>query len=98
MRVTIFATASVLVLAFAPAAFAADAVTALTPQPESMAQPISAAVNDDSKTVVCHHLVHEGVLMRQQVCLTKRAWERVRLETQRTVSDFQVHSYSVPVK
>ena len=36
--------------------------------------------------------------MRQEVCLTKRAWERVRLQTQKAVNDFQVHSYSVPVK
>lgn len=98
MRIKIFAAASVLALAFAPAAFAADAASALTPQPEAMAQPISATTADDSKTVICHHLVHEGVLMRQQVCLTKRSWERMRLETQRSISNFQVHSYSVPVK
>ena len=98
MRVTVFAIASTIALAFATAASADEAMSAVTPQAESMAQPISAAVTDDSKTVVCHHLVHEGMLMRQQVCLTKRAWERVRLETQRSVSDFQVHSFVVPMK
>ena len=98
MRATVFAIASTLALTVAGAASADQATSALTPQPEAMAQPISAAVNDDSKTVICHHLVHEGVLMRQQVCLTKRAWERMRLETQRSISDFQVHSYTVPVK
>jgi len=98
MRIAIFAAASVLALAFAPSAFAADATSALTPQPEAMAQPISATVSDDSKTVICHHLVHEGTLMPQQVCLTKRSWERMRLETQRNISDFQVHSFSVPMR
>ena len=98
MRVTVFAIASTIALAFAPAAFADTAMAAVTPQAEAMAQPISASAIDDSKAVVCHHLVHEGMLMRQQVCLTKRAWERVRLETQRTVSDFQVHSFVVPMK
>lgn len=95
MRVTVLAIASA--LAFATTASADQAMIALTPQPESMAQPISAAAND-SKTVICHHLVHEGLLMRQQVCLTKQAWERVREQTQKAVSDFQVHSFVVPIK
>ena len=95
MRVTVLAIASA--LAFSTAASADQAITALTPQPEEMAQPISATAND-SKAVICHHLVHEGVLMRQQVCLTKETWERIRLQTQKTVSDIQVHSFTVPVK
>ena len=98
MRVIIFAIASTATLAFAPSAFADASMSAVTPQAETMAQPISASAASDSKAVVCHHLVHEGMLMRQQVCLTKRAWERVRLETQRTVSDLQVHSFVVPMK
>ena len=97
MRKTILAATAGLSLAFATTAMAETAMSALTPQPEQMAQPISATTND-SKQVVCHHLVHEGVLMRQQVCLTKETWERVRLQTQRAVSDFQVHSFSTPVK
>jgi hypothetical protein len=94
---TTVAIASSFVFAFATAAIADDTMSTLTPQPEQMAQPISAAAND-SKEVICHHLVHEGALMHQQVCLTKRAWERVRLQTQQTVSNFQVHSFSVPMK
>lgn len=97
MRKTILAATAGLSLAFATAAMAETAMSALTPQPEQMAQPI-AATTDDSKQVVCHHLVHEGVLMPQQVCLTKRAWERMRLQTQQFLSDFQVHSYTVPVR
>jgi hypothetical protein len=97
MRKAVFAAACGLSLAFATAAMADDAMNALTPQPEQMAQPI-AATTDDSKQVICHHLVHEGALMRQEVCLTKRAWERMRLQTQKFVSDFQVHSYSVPAR
>lgn len=98
MRITALAIASTLAFGFANVAAADEATSALTPQAEAMAQPISATTSDDSKKIVCHHLVHEGTLMPQQVCLTKRAWERVRLETQRSISDFQVHSYSVPVK
>ena len=84
-------------LTFAFVASAMADIDMVGPQPEQMAQPISATTNDSAQ-VICHHLVHEGVLMRQQVCLTKHAWERMRLQTQKTVSDFQVHSYSVPVK
>lgn len=97
MRMNVLAVVSGLALTFATAALADDAMSALTPQPEQMAQPISASTND-AKQVVCHHLVHEGILMREQVCLTKQTWERIRLQTQKTVSDFQVHSYTVPVK
>ncbi len=95
MRKTILAASAGLALALAAPALADTEMTG--PQPEQMAQPISATAND-SEQVICHHLVHEGVLMRQEVCLTKRAWERMRLQTQKTVNDFQVHSYSVPVK
>ncbi len=99
MRVTAFAVISSAALAFATAAFADAATTSVTPQPEEMAAPtISAAVVDDSKTVVCQHLVHEGHLMPQQACLTKRQWQRVRLDNQKAVSDFQIHSYVLPMK
>ena len=95
MRNTILAASAGLALAFAAPAIADTEMVG--PQPVQMSQPISATTNDSEK-VICHHLVHEGVLMRQQVCLTKHAWERIRLQTQKTVSDFQVHSYTVPVK
>jgi hypothetical protein len=98
MRKTIIVTTAGLALAFATAATAYADTSALTAQPEQMAQPISATIANDPSQVICHHLVHEGVLMRQQVCLTKRAWERMRLHTQQTVSDFQRHSFSVPMK
>jgi len=90
MRKTIFAAAAGLSLALATAAQADAAMNALTPQPEQMAQPISASAHD-SKQIVCHHLVHEGALMRQQGCLTKRAWERMRMQTQMAVSDMEIH-------
>jgi hypothetical protein len=89
MRKTIFAATAGLSLAVAAAALADTAMIALTPQPEQMAQPISAS-KDDSRQVVCHHLVHEGMLMRQQVCLTKRSWERMRIQTQMAVSNMEM--------
>jgi len=89
MTKTIFAAAVGLSFALATAALADTALNELTPQPEQMAQPISASAND-SKQVVCHHLMHEGALMRQQVCLTKRTWERMRTQTQMAVSNWEI--------
>jgi hypothetical protein len=98
MRTKILALASGLALTFATAALAGTEMSTLTPQPEQMAQPISATTAHDSMQVVCHHLVHQGVIMPEPVCLTKRTWERIRQQTQKTVSDFQVHSYVTPVR
>lgn len=99
MRVTALAVISTAAIAFATVAFADATTTSVTPQPEQMAAPtISAAVVNDSKTVVCQHLVHEGRLMPHQECLTKRQWQRMRLDNQKAVSDFQIHSYVVPMK
>ena len=89
MTKTIFAAAVGLSFALATAALADTALNELTPQPEQMAQPISASAND-SRQVVCHHLMHEGALMRQQVCLTKRTWERMRTQTQMAVSNWEI--------
>jgi hypothetical protein len=82
MRKTIFAATAALSLAFTTAALAAA-----TPQPQQMAQSISAS---NSRQVVCHHLVHEGALMPHQVCLTKRSWERMRIQTEMAVADFEM--------
>lgn len=92
MRKTIISATVGLGLAFSTATQVNAATKELTPQPEQMAQPISAAAND-SKQVVCHHLMHEGLLMRRPVCLTKRAWERVRIQTQMAVADMEIRSH-----
>jgi hypothetical protein len=94
----VLAIASVAALALTGPAFADEIMSDVTPQPVVMSQPISSTTPHDSKTVICHHLIHEGTLMPQQECLTKRSWERMRQDTMKTVSDFEVHSYSTPAK
>lgn len=94
MRTLLIALASS--VALSAAAFAQTESNSV-PQAEEMAQPISAAAGD-AKQIVCHHLVHQGALMRQQVCLTKQAWERVREETQQTISKIEVHSFTQRVR
>ncbi|HVV64592.1 MAG TPA: hypothetical protein VHC42_03930 [Rhizomicrobium sp.] len=94
MRTLLIAFASS--LALSAAAFA-QTDGGQVPDAEHMAQPISVAAGD-SKEIVCHHLVHQGMLMSQDVCLTKRAWERVRQQTQRAIDEIQVRSFTRPVK
>jgi hypothetical protein len=88
MRKTILTVVAGLSVAFTTMAMADTAMNSVTPLPEQMAQPISAAA-DDARQIVCHHLVHEGTLMPHAVCLTKRTWERVREETQMAVSNWE---------
>jgi Spy/CpxP family protein refolding chaperone len=94
MRTLLIAFASS--LALSAAAFAQTDKSSV-PDAEHMAHSISATAGD-SKEIVCHHLVHQGMLMSQEVCLTKRAWERMRQQTQRTIDEIQVRSFSRPVK
>jgi len=98
MRKITLAITSGIALTFATATLADEAMSALTAQPEQMAQPISATTSNDASKVICHHLIHQGTVMPRPVCLTKQTWERIRLQTQKTVSDFQVHSYVSPAK
>lgn len=58
------------------------------------AQPVAA--NADEK-LICHHPVHEGTILPQQVCLTKHAWELIRLREQKKVSDWQMHGYQAKI-
>jgi hypothetical protein len=84
--------------ATAPEPMAQSAVPQAT-QTESQgagsAQPVAAA--DDQK-LICHHPVHEGTILPQQVCLTKHAWELIRLREQKNVSDWQLHGYLAGIK
>ena len=58
----------------------------------------SAAATPDSEKLICHHPVHEGTILPQQVCLTKHAWELIRLREQKNVSDFQRRAYQTKMK
>jgi hypothetical protein len=88
----------------AAAAAAPEPMTQSTPLPHSertdvpdaAVQPASAT--DDDHKVICHHKVHEGTVLPEQICLTKQAWERVRLQAQKNVSDWQMHGYQAGVR
>lgn len=114
MRITLLALASGLALSTAAmaadpqsttsAAMAAPepmARSTAVPQPEhtdsqgtAMAQPVSAT----GEKLICHHPVHEGTILPQQVCLTKHAWDLIRLREQKNVEDFQHRAYQANMK
>ena len=58
-------------------------------------QPVAA---NNGEKLICHHPVHEGTVLPQEVCLTAKAWERIRLREQKNVSDWQMHGYQAGVK
>ena len=75
--------------------------SATVPQPEhtdsqgtATAQPVSAT----GEKLICHHPVHEGTILPQQVCLTKHAWDLIRLREQKNVEDFQHRAYQGRMK
>lgn len=73
------------------------------PQPEhtdtqGTATTQNASATPDSQKLICHHPVHEGTILRQQVCLTKHAWDLIRIREQQNVSDFQRRSYEATMK
>jgi len=67
------------------------------PQPEHTDSQGTAAQNasgvPDSQKLICHHPVHEGTILPQEVCLTKHAWDIIRMREQKNVSDFQQRAY-----
>jgi hypothetical protein len=44
---------------------------------------------DDGNTVVCRAVAHEGSVVHQSDCRTKREWDRIRFESQQSVHDWQ---------
>ena len=55
-----------------------------------VAQPISAvSTTMDSNPVICHNLVHEGVVLHSTECHTKHEWDAIRYRNQEAIREFQ---------
>ncbi len=54
------------------------------------------AVNTASQPVICHFLVHEGMLLRRGECHIQKEWDRIRRDEERSISDFQQRSLQSP--
>jgi hypothetical protein len=92
--------ASTLALAADPQSTSSAAMAAPEPMAQSASVPQSVhtesqgpgAVQPVSATgekLICHHPVHEGTVLPQEVCLTKHAWDLIRLREQKNLQDFQ---------
>jgi hypothetical protein len=88
-----------------PANTSAAAAAAATPEPMAQSSVPTATQTDSQgkggtqtvsatgEKLICHHPVHEGTVLPQQVCLTQHAWDLIRLRAQKNVSDWQMHGY-----
>lgn len=89
MRATLLALASGLLLCASGAALAADGDASAAPP--SVPEPVAYSANDGN--VTCHHMVHEGMVTSVVQCHTQAGWDRLRLQTQEAVSDFQLRGH-----
>ncbi len=96
--------------AFADPANTSAAAAAAAPEPMAQTATIPGAEHTDPQTVrdapqttangeklICHHPVHEGTVLPQEICLTQQAWDRIRLREQKNVSDWQMHGYQAGI-
>ncbi|HEY3637336.1 MAG TPA: hypothetical protein VGK90_04225 [Rhizomicrobium sp.] len=58
--------------------------------PTPTAQPV--AMTQQDNPVVCHYYYYEGQVLKQQVCQTQHAWDRLRLTQQRFLMEFQLRA------
>jgi hypothetical protein len=88
MRNTIMTLAAGLALSLSTAALADDAQ-------QPMAQPVSVTTADSGK-LICHTFIHEGMLLKSNVCKTQKQWDEQRHQDQYEFSDFQNRTFSHP--
>jgi hypothetical protein len=88
MRVLITTAAALLALSVTAHADGAQ------PQPATQ-QPVAIqAAAKKPITLFCRAIFHEGMLIRSSDCRTQEEWDALRRADERTISDFQNHSYS----
>jgi hypothetical protein len=85
MRTTIMTLAAALTLS--TAAFADD------PQ-QPAAQPVS--VTTSSERLICHQFIHQGMLLKSNVCKTQKQWDDQRRREEYDFADFQNRTYTHP--
>lgn len=58
------------------------------------ASPIvrSVSIERPGEPLLCSFFYHQGDVIRRQDCRTRDQWNRLRVETQREISEFQVRS------
>jgi hypothetical protein len=72
----------------------ADGAQRATGQPATL-QPVAIqAAAKKPITLYCRAIPHEGMVLRTGDCRTQKDWDTLRREEERTISDFQNHSYT----
>ncbi|HVU21191.1 MAG TPA: hypothetical protein VHE09_10700 [Rhizomicrobium sp.] len=84
--------------AAAPEPMAQSTMVPQATQTESQGAGTAQPVTASGEKLICHHPVHEGTILPQEVCLTKHAWELIRLREQKNVNDWQLHGYQAGIK
>jgi hypothetical protein len=87
MRSTTLTFAAGLVLSLSTAALADE-----VQQPK--AQTVS--MTTDPNKVICHQFVHQGMLLKSNVCKTQKQWDDQRRHEEYDFADFQNRTYSHP--
>jgi hypothetical protein len=89
MRNTILTAAAALALSLSTAAFADDVQ-------QTKAQPVSVTTSADSDKLICHQFVHQGMLLKSNVCKTQKQWDEQRHQEEYDFADFQNRTYTHP--
>ncbi len=99
MRTIIPAASSVIVLLAWSLSCAAETMPAMQPQPAVQTQtaPAPTPASSSGDPLICHGVVHEGVLLRKPECHTQKEWDRIQFETQQSIFRFQQQSLTGPV-
>jgi len=84
--------------AAAPEPMAQPAVLPHSEHTEAATANATTQVSASGEKLICHHPVHEGTVLPQQVCLTQRDWDRIRQREQKNVNDWQMHGYQAAVR
>ncbi len=87
MRTTIMTLAAGIALSLSTAALADD------PQ-QPAAQPVS--VTTGSERLICHTFIHQGMLLKSNMCKTQKQWDEQRRREEYDFADFQNRTYSHP--
>jgi hypothetical protein len=90
VRASIFAIASCVAL------LAPVAVQAQYAQPAPAVQQSSNAT--DSQKLICRYGYYEGTVIRRKECHTYDDWQKVRYQTQKEITDFQMRSLTTSIR
>ena len=71
-------------------------LAALAEQPADQQQAGSPAAEQPAgqtgDSVICHYYYYEGTVIKRQVCRSRSAWDRYRIQQEADISEFQMRT------